>query len=199
MPVSKWRQKGNKMDPSCPKPVFASASKHLGSVNTKPLPVFCPSYQLVCSKQLTGKLQASRDSSSWAICPIIWPLVDFRVTGKSSMLAEVCRLSPGFWEKAECLQLFLYLSTLPISVCHPLQVSSSMEMNKARASIRLNYFSNHITFGKLLFAKWKHLQLRNVTSQFKNFSEKSISSNMFGWWQPSKHYLWQFSKHNCCK
>lgn len=72
MPDSKRKQKGNNMDPSCPKPVFAFASKHLNSVNTRPLPVCLPCPQLGHSKQLMGKFQMSRDTLAlWQCTPSI--------------------------------------------------------------------------------------------------------------------------------
>jgi len=98
---------------AAPKPVFASACKHLGSVNTTPLPVCLASSQLVHSKQLWGELQGRRESSSWALCPISWPLGGCRATCDSYMVAEVCGLAPGFLEKAEHSQFLVICSHCP--------------------------------------------------------------------------------------
>lgn len=127
-------------------------------------------------------------SGSLAACPIHWPLVGFRVhlgfihAGWS--LPAVSRI-PG---EGRTFAIFPNIFTLSMSIRLHLQVSSSMETTRAWASIRLNYFSNHITFGRLPFAKPKHLQLRNATSKFKNFAKKCISSHRSGWWQSSKNY-----------
>lgn len=99
MPDSKQKQKGNNMDPSCPKPVFASASKHLNSVNTKPLPVCLPCSQLGHSKQLMGKLQRSRDTLAalWQCAPS---------TDLSWLQGHLGFIHGGWLKSAGCLQDF---------------------------------------------------------------------------------------------
>lgn len=186
MPDSKWRQKGNNTDPSCPKPVFTSASKHLNSVNTKPLPVCSPCSQLGHSKQLTGS--SRRAGTLWQRAPSIDLWLALGSLGIHPRWLKTAGCLQDFWRRLNICNFFPNIYTLSMSICLHLQVSSSMETTRAWASIRLNYFSNHITFGRLPFAKPKHLQLRNVTSKFKNFAKKWISSHRSGWQQSSKSY-----------